>query len=311
MDTKQEINLKMFISVRDYLAKFLTLLNGLPTFQALYQTLVSLILQIQNLGEAQQTDKSGNTTSKSKLKDSLAKLAADTARKLFAYATFSKNFVMQAQVDASESKLRRMPDIDLKNKAQVIYEIAKTNIDSLATYKIDNDTQETLLDAINKFNDNISTPRLAAVETTQTTKQLVELFKKGKATIDDLNTTIGIIRLTEVDFYVGYKAARKQVGNGTAKVLIKGVVKDEATNLPLPGAKLTFTHNGTSDLQKNSNGKVAFIKKTAKKGGFNVFSAAEGTYTVTIELPGYKKVTTTVNVIAGQVSVMNILLQRE
>jgi hypothetical protein len=121
---------------------------------------------------------------------------------------------------------------------------------------------------------------------------------------------VEIIRLTQVDFYNGYKTVRKVIKTGTGTLAIKGLVTDDATGSTLKGAKLTFTLNGSATLTKSANSKNSFTRKSADKGGFFVRPVADGTYQVTAELPGYKKATVAVSVISGQMSILDIGLER-
>lgn len=311
MDSKQETKLSMYIAVRDYLAKFQTILNALPNFSAFYTALLNAITQILSTGEVQGFDKSGNATGKNLAKKTLVALALDTARKVRAYAKFTQNQVLFKEMDITESRLTRMADTKLRNTAQGIYDRAQANVASLSTYRVTEATQTALQTAITNFEGTIGEPRLGITETSQATKQLVRLFKAGDAALDDIDTVIDIIRATEVDFYNGYKSVRKLVGNGASTLAIKGFITDASTGSPLKGAKLTFTSNGGATFAKGVNGKNGFTKKSAKKGGFLVRTAEDGTYDVTVEKPGYKIATAKVTVVAGQMSLLDIAMERE
>lgn len=310
MDAKQESKLSMYIAVRDYLAKFLTILNALPNFTTFYTALQNAITQIQNTGEAQGFDKSGNATSKNLLRDTLITLAVDTARKLKAYAKATKNQVLLKEASITESDLKRLPDTKLKNAAQGIYNRAQANLASLAPYLATAATQTALQTAITNFDKSIAQPRIGITETSKSTKQLVTLFKNGDAALDDIDTVVGIIQLNQVDFYNGYRSVRKLINTATSTLAIKGMITDAATGAGLKGAKLTFSLNGGATTARAMNGNNGFTKKSADKGGFLVRSAADGTYDVIVELPGYKKASAKVSVVSGQMSILEIALER-
>lgn len=308
MDAKQESKLSMYIAVRDYLAKFLTIVNALPNFSTFYAALQNVIAQIQNAGESQGFNKSGNASGKSLAKDTLVTLAADTARKLKAFAKFTNNQVLLKEVDVSESDLKKLADTKLKNAAQGIYDRAQTNLASVTTYAVTAVTQTALQAAIVNFDKSIGQPRLGTTETSKATKQLVGLFKSGDATLDNIDAAVEIIRLTQVDFYNGFKSSRRIVNTAAGILAIKGMVTDAATGAGLKGAKITFVLNGTA--VKSTNGKNGFTKKSAAKGGFHIRTADDGTYEVTAELPGYKTATARVSVVSGQMSTLDIVMER-
>ena len=313
MDSKQETKLSMYIAVRDYLTKFLTILNALPNFTAFFTALQNAIVQIQNSGEQQGFDKSGNATTKNQFRDTLVTLGADTARKVKAYAKFTNNQVLFKEVDITESDLKKASDTKLKNMAQGIYDRAQTNLANLAAYVVTAATQTTLQTAISNFDKSIGQPRLGTTETSKATKQLIAQFKSSDAALDNIDTAVEIIRLTQVDFYNGYKSVRKLINTGGSKLAIKGIVTDAATGAGLKGAIVLFTLSGDLTLTKSAkgvNGKSSFIKKTAAKGGFRVRSAADGTYEIVVELPGYQKTTAKVSVVSGQMSALTIALER-
>ena len=310
MDSKQETKLSMYIAVRDYLSKFLTILNALPNFTIFFTALQNAITQIQSTGEAQGFDKSGNAKGKNLAKDTLVTLAADTARKVKAYAKFVKNQVLLKEMEITDSELKRLADTKLKNTAQGIYDRAQANLAALATYQVTAATQTALQTALTNFDKSIGQPRIGTTDTSKATKQLVTLFKNGDTALDDIDTVVDIIRLTQVDFYNGYKSVRKLVNNAASTLAIKGMVTDAATGSTLKGAKITFTLNGGATLAKSVNGKNGFTKKSADKGGFLVRTATDGTYDVIVELPGYKKATTKVSVVSGQMSVLDVALEK-
>lgn len=101
---------------------------------------------------------------------------------------------------------------------------------------------------------------------------------------------------------------RKLISKGSATLAIKGLVTDATSGDGLKGAKLVFAFDGESF--KSANGNNGFEKKTAAKGGFMVSKAADGNYTVTVSLPGYKQQTATVSLVTGQMSVLNIQMEK-
>jgi hypothetical protein len=305
MNINQKQKLIMYIAVRDYLVQFLTILNALPGFQAFYTALQNAIVKIQEWGEQQGFNKSGNTTGKNVFRDNLITLAIDTARKMKAYAKFTNNFVLLKEVTCTETKLKRMSDVDLRNQAQGFYDRAQANVANTATYGVTAATQTTLLSAITNFNGSIGKPRIGTTETTQATEQLTVHFDAADAALENIDLVVEIIRLTQPNFYKGYKTVRKLVKRGGSTLAVNGLVTDADGN-PLAGAKITFTLNGT----RNGADKVIIKKKSAKKGGFKISNAPEGTYTVVAELPGCHPQTITVSVVAGQMTSVNIVLER-
>ena len=310
MNNYQESKLSMYLAARDYMGASTAILNPLPNFQANYTVLQNTILQIQYGGEQQNFDKKGIAISKNQLKQNLVTLAADSARKLTAYAKFNNNQTLMAEVDYSESDLKRRADTNLRDAAQGIYDRAQPIVASLSTYGITGATQTALLNAINAFNAAIPKPRLGISEKKQSTAQLAALFKTADTALDNIDTAVEIVRLSQVNFYNGYKAVRKLVLTGGGSVSVKGTVIDATTGDPLKSATLKFITNGNEAKLKAQNGNSELIKKTAAKGGFMIKSLAEGVYQVIISKPGYKEQIATVNVSDGELSLLDIKLEK-
>ena len=128
--------------------------------------------EILTIAEQQKIDKQGITDSKNQLKENLVLLAADTARKLTAYAKLTNNLVLAKEINYSPSKLRQVADTATRDYAQIIYNRAQTSVAALATYGITAATQTALLGAITAYATIIGKPRLGITETSQATKQL-------------------------------------------------------------------------------------------------------------------------------------------
>jgi len=310
MNIYQESKLSMYLAACDYMNANTTILNPLPNFSANQTAFQNAITQIKANGEQQNFDKTVIAGSKSQLKQNLVTLAADASRKLTAYAKFTNNQTLLSEVNYSESELKRRADTNLRDAAQGIYDRAQPIVASSATYGITAATQTALLNAINAFNTAIPKPRLGITEKKQSTTQLAKLFKTADTALDNIDTAVEIVRLTQVNFYNGYKAARKLVLTGGGSVSVKGIVIDALTGEPLKSATLKFVTNGTLAKLKTPNGNSDITKKTADKGGFMVKTLAEGTYQVIISKPGYKEQIVTVNVSDREMSVLDIKLEK-
>ena len=77
----------------------------------------------------------------------------------------------------------------------------------------------------------------------------------------------------------------------------------------MKGATITFSADaGNKSLKATS---APIVKKTADLGGFNIKTLAEGAYNVTISKPGYKDAIVTVYVTNGELSVVDVALEKK
>ncbi len=317
MTNDQQSRLSMYLAVRDFLTPNATITANLPNFSTNFTVVQNTIPLIQNAAEQQKIDKSGITDNKKLLKGNLVTIAADNSRKLTTYAKFTNNLPLLSEVSFTESDFRNSSDTDLKDKAQIVYDFAQTNVASLATYGITAATQTVFLAAINAYNTALAAPRVGTVVTTQATGQLVTYFKTADTALDNMDAAIDIIKLTQVVFYAGYHNARKIIDTGAGSLALKGSATDLQSEEPVQNATFTFAPANNALLKSastngngNGNGAEKIVKKTAEKGNFNIKSMPEGTYTVTITKPGYKDQVVTVNVVNGELAKLDVLLEK-
>jgi hypothetical protein len=310
MDSMQRSKLGMGMATRDFLVPNATITTPLPNFPANNTQLVNTITQIQTIAELQDFEKTGITDNKSQLKSTVCILSADSSRKLVAFAMFTNNSVLLKEIKISESELKRLADAELKTKAQEIYDRAQSNVAALTAYGITAVTQTTLLNAINAFNTSIPKPRLGIDEKKQATQQLVVLFKTLDTTLDNIDAVVEIVRLSQPNFYNGYKTARKIIVTGSNTLSVKGLVTDATTGEPVKGVTLMFALDGGTMMAKSAkaSSKTANVitKKTAEKGGFKIQSLPAGTYQVTIKKVGYPDKIVSIDVNDGEMTDLDV-----
>ena len=301
MNNYQESKLSMYLASRDFMGDNVAILDPLPNFQENYRGFQDTIIQIQQSGKLQNFSKTGIAATKNEQKQELITLAVDTARRTTAYAKFGKNNTLLNEVNYSESDLKRCADTNLCSVAQGIHDRAQTNIDALAAYGVTPDTQSALANAISAFNSSIPKPRLGITEKKQSTEQLSRLFKVADTYLGNIDTLVEIVRLSQVNFYNGYRAARKLVQTGIGSLSLKGTITDAQNGEPLKGVTLRFV---------SSDGIEPFEKITAEKGGFIAKTIPEGTYQVTASKEGYKEKIMTVSVTDGEMTKVDLKLEK-
>ena len=308
MTSQQEDRLSMYLTFKDYQAPHTSITDGLPNYSENSTIFLNTIPQIQSIWEQQKLSKKGVTDSKNQLKETLIVLTADYARKLGAYAKFTNNAKLAQQVKFSEGKLRQVADTAVKNYGQIVYDLAQPLVGSLAQYGITDETQATLADAITAYNDSIGKPGAERSEGTQITKQLATLFKTADTALENMDAAVEIVRLTEVNFYNGYKSARKVIETGGGSLSVKGLVTDAQTGSPLKGVTVSFALDGGMAKAATTTTEPELVKKTAEKGGFNVKSLTSGTYQVTLKKVGYADQVATISVNDGEMTELKISL---
>jgi hypothetical protein len=307
MTNLQESRLSMYLAFRDFQAANTAITNPLPNYTTNSTTFINTITQIQAIAEQQKMSKKGIANNKNNLRNALIVLTADNSRKMVAYAKFTNNPTLEKEVQFAESKLKRVADTSVKDYAQIVYDRAQPIVATLAAYGITTATQTAFLAAINNYNASIGKPRAGATEKSQFTKQLATLFKTADAALFNMDTAVEIVRLSQVNFYNGYKTARKIVETGNGKLSVKGLVVEASNGVAIKGAKLAFVLDGKAIKAANAQ---SIVKKTAVKGGFSLKSLPAGIYNVTISKNGYQEQIVSLAVSDGERSELKVQLSK-
>lgn len=309
MNKKQENRFSMYLATVDFCDLNTDITTPLPNFSINLTKLKTTCNEIHLISEELAADISGTTADKNVLKESLIIPAADTARKLMAFAKLSKNQKLLKEISFTETDLRRLPDTVLCDTAKLIYDRAQTHLASLAAYLVTAETQAALLQAIDSYKLALASPRIEKVSQVQATKQLAELFVAGDEALANMDAVVEIVRISQPNFYMGYKSARKVIESGNGKLAVKGMVTDALTNEPLPGVVVSFWPDGDG-MKTAATGDASLVKKTAEKGGFKISAMPAGTYRVTLQKAGYAEQTLTVYVNNGELTVVDVQLAK-
>jgi hypothetical protein len=310
MNNLQKVKLSMYMVVKDFLNLKAAIVENLPNCKENLTALENNIDQIQAAGELQEFDKTGIAEKKKLLRASLVTQAEDISYKMVAYATNIANTILLKEVKYTKSELKRAPDADLKNMTQCIYDRAHENIASLDDYSITEAMLTTFNETITSFNEAIPTVREGTTSKKLYTTQLENLYKKTDAALDTIDRIVEIVRLSQPDFYTGYRNSRLIINTAGGTVALKGIITDAASSEPLKGVTLTITPDGGIAVQAMNGNGEPIVKKTAEKGGFMVKSLPEGTYNVSIAKNGYKEQVVMVAVTDGEMSELNIGLSK-
>jgi hypothetical protein len=309
MNKKQENRFSMYLATVDFCEKNTDFTAPLPNFSANFTKLKTTSDRIHLIAETQAADSSGTTIGKNNYKENLIVVAADTSRKLTAFAKLSKNQKLLKEISFTESDLRHLPDTILPNTAKLIYDRAQTYLPSLADYLVTTETQAVLLQAITDYKLALASPRVEKVSQVQATKQLAELFVTGDEALANMDAVVEIVRLTQANFYTGYKSVRKIIEAGNGKLSVKGLVTDGQTGKPVKGVAISFWLDGDATKTYAAD-EASLVKKTANKGGFYVNWMPAGTYRITLQKAGYAEQTLTVYVNNGELTTVDVKLAK-
>ena len=313
MTNQDESRLSMYISLRDWQTNYTAITSPLPNYTENSTSFVNTIPLIQDVAKQQKISKTGLAENKNQLKDALIISIADYSGKLGAYAKFTNNPVLAQEIKFTAGRLKKEADTAIRDYAQIVYDRAQPIVASLATYGITAVTQTALLTAITNYNASIGKPAAGKVESSQLTKQLAGFFATAEGALANMDAAVEIVKLSQPNFYNGYKNVRKVVVMGVGSLAVKGLVTDAMSGEPIKGATLSFALDGGVSLAKAKSSTAqteSIVKKTADKGGFNIKSLPSGMYTVTIKKVGFADQVATVAVADGELTEINIQLSK-
>ena len=308
MKSRQESKLSMYLAVKDYLTTSTAIVTPLPNYPEFSASFVDAIAQIQTHGEQQMFDKSGLKANKEQLRSTLVMLAADSYRKLQAYARYANNQLLLSESRFSVTTLKTATDNVLREYTQGVYDLAQSNLNQLEPYGITQESQAVLLNTINAYVEAIPKPRIGKAERKQSTLLLAGAFATADKALGNIDAVVEIVRLAQTNFYNGYRTVRKLMNTGVIPLAVKGVVTDAVTGEPLKNVVLSFALDGNGRNPRATKSNVVVVKKTAPKGGFYIKSLTAGSYHVTLQKRGYADQVLTVAVSNGEMSELRVQL---
>jgi hypothetical protein len=279
--------------------------KDLPFFNTEVINLGKLVADIRKENQVLEISTQGFTNAKNTSKDNLMQVLLPVLKRIQAYASISKNEVLQNAVKLTNSNLLKMQESMLSSTCLAIQATCQDNATELLPYGLTPEMLAALGDAITDFDAKmIGTPKYRGEQ--KAAKQNMDTYFAQAADIvkSKLDVLAEIIKDTNPQTYIEYRNTRKLDLAGSRTMSLKGKVVLAGTTQPVPGVTVTITKNengdakakaGGSDLQKN-------VKQSATQGGFQIQSLPAGSYTITAVKEGFTEQTVTVYINDGEMS---------
>ena len=300
MNIKRQSKLKMYLTLRIFLLENPAITAKLPNYPEFIAALDAAIFQIQN-NSYQHYNTKGVTDNKNQLKDELITTTVDASAKIQAFAKYTHDTVLLAETKFTISALKIKSALDMLDDANGLYNRIDDHIADLTTYGLTVETQKDYRAIIDAFAESIPQPRQSQLKSKENTLLENQGFDAADKAVDNIDTVVEIVKLSEPLFYSGYKNARKIVEQGSGTLQVQGYITEAATGKPIPVATVTFRLIGQTD--------IAIEKETAAKGGFMIKTLAEGIYDVTVAKVGFKPKTITITVRWDELCNVNVALE--
>ena len=255
--------------------------------------------QMQGLATEQKKIISGQTQKKTKTKLNLARETMNISHRTEAYASMTKDLILQKKVHLAETHLLKLSDVNFTSTCSIIYHTAHDNREVLMKYGVGKASLMHLRASIDNYQAVMGAPKEAITKRKQLTHQLAQRIVEQRAILDKIYTLMSIMQYTQPAMYALYKDTRVVLYRSRS---LAGMcrVTDAASAKAVAGATLTFYQNEVPVL----------IKSSAKGGGCRIKSLPSGTYTLTISRLGYTAQTLTVHISNTKLTTINVALEK-
>jgi len=310
MNNNQDSRLIMYQAVADYLLKNSSITTPLPNFATLFVLLQQNIARILLILKEQNSDRSGISVNKRAQRADLEMRTLNLSGKMVAYATNENNMELLPLIRISKSDVQTCADNALVTHAVKLCYTAEPLLPNLGTYMVVADEISDLRDLCTTFLVKMPQPRESRRDLKQTTKALNSLMMDTNGVLVKIDAIMLIVRFTQSAFYDHYKNSRSVIRIGSRSLALKGTITDAVTGLGLAGVTISIVPGNGSALKSASGAELGKnVKISAAKGGFNVKTLADGTYTITATKEGYAPQSYTAYVNNGELTIVNIALQ--
>ena len=121
---------------------------------------------------------------------------------------------------------------------------------------------------------------------------------------------VEVVRTSNPPFYKSYKDNRKVIDTAAGSLALTAKITDSASGVGIKGVKVTFVLQHGAEKSMGATDSKPLVKLTSEMGIFRVKNMPDGIYTATLAKTGYKTVTVTVSVANGEMTVLNVQLEK-
>lgn len=234
MTARQEAKLSMYNAVLTYTEANTTITATVPAFATAATSLRTVYNNIIAAAQQEAQAIAGVATNKSEARNILCIDAANIAAAVYAFAITEGDNELKEQVNYSVTKLLQTKDELLVPICNIIHQKATQFLASLTGYGITAIKLGNFQDLIDDYAAIIPAPRNAVSVRSAARTALSGFFKQSDLILKNQMDKLSLqFQTANPDFFNAYKSNRIIIDAGTSNTMVKGVVTDAATNLPL------------------------------------------------------------------------------
>ena len=150
----------------------------------------------------------------------------------------------------------------------------------------------------------------AATDSGEATQLLATLFKTLATNWGKIDTLVEMVRISQPNFYNEYVKVSKIIETGSGSLALKIQATNALTGEPEANVTVTLTPTNGQLKTAVANGKKPIVKKTAKGGGAHEKNMLDGTYSYSAKKTGRKEVNGAVDIVNGEMTVLEIKMEK-
>ena len=300
MNARQEAKLGMYNAVLTHVEANPAITATVPAFAAVATQLRTIYNSIVDAAQQEAQATAGITMNKTQSRETLCTEAANIAAAVYAYAMSVSNHELKEQVNFSVSKLLQTRDELLVPVCNTIHQKATDNLASLANYGVTAARLTALQTLIDEFAAMIPGPRNAASVRAAARTSMAALFTQADELIKKQMDKLALqFKPANTAFYNAFKNNRIILDASTSSTMVKGIVVDMLTNLPVPSVAVQVVGQ-------------AYAAATNSNGEYEVKIPVPGVYNLSYNKNGYNnKTENNITVTLGQTTTRNTQLQSQ
>jgi len=271
----------MHLSTQSVLNQNVTKLLSIPGYLNLKVTLDNSIAKEKELDADQFAHKNYRALPKNLARNAAGEYTLDLASKVSSLALIAEDSSLFEEAKLTATEISRLKDTLLVFTIQNIINYATKNLVALSGYGVTSETLSEGTALLETYKYEILQLSKIKNELTVLTQLLEEQIRKTLAIIHKIDSIIETKRVSDPELHSLYWIARAKRNSACTKVSVKGVVFEEATGEPLPGAILTVVRTATTGDEL-----VKKIRIRSANGGFQFSLLTTGKYIFKVTYAG-------------------------
>jgi hypothetical protein len=213
MDNRQINKARMYFATELVLDNHLDLIAPFPEISTAQQQFKGKLTLIGQYRQVQETNNSGLTVIKVKLRNDVIKLIQKFRAALQALATSTKDDDLKAKASYTDTELKRASDPVLYDIGLLILKLASPIRSDLQRFFLVDEDYNSLESLLADFRSSIPKKRIATGTTKVSTSNIKNTFDAIDLLLkEEMDKLMAPFEFTQPDFYNEYKSARSIVG---------------------------------------------------------------------------------------------------